>query len=78
MAPDTPRVLHIHSFFKFLENRDFAPNVRLLFNSLNAMPPSAQPLLPQADAVVTTADGKDISAEAPAHAPGDCLDIQDG
>lgn len=44
---------------------------RLLLNRLDAFPSAAQPLLPQADPVVTGADGQHVAAQAPADAPGD-------
>jgi hypothetical protein len=50
----------------------------LLFDCLDTLPSTAQPLLPQADPVVSSADSEHVAAQAPAHAPGDGIDVEDG
>jgi hypothetical protein len=50
----------------------------LLFDCLDALPPTAQPLFPQADAVVAGADSQYIAAQTPADAPGDSIDVENG
>jgi len=49
---------------------------RLLLNRLDTFPSAAQPLLPQADTVVASADGQYVTAQTPAHAPGDSIDVE--
>jgi hypothetical protein len=48
----------------------------LLFDRLDTLPATAQPLFPQADAVVASADSQYVAAQAPADAPGDRIDIE--
>jgi hypothetical protein len=50
----------------------------LLFDCLDTLPSTAQPLLPQADPVVSSADSEHVTTQTPAHAPGDGIDIEDG
>jgi hypothetical protein len=45
-----------------------------LINRLDVLPSTTEPLLPQADLVVTGADSKNITAEGPAHTPGDGIE----
>jgi hypothetical protein len=48
----------------------------LLLNRLDALPTTTQPLFPQADSVVAGADSQHVAAQAPAHAPGDGIDVE--
>ena len=50
----------------------------LLLDPLDAVPLPSQVLFPQADLVVATADGQDVTAETPAHAPEHGVEVQDG
>jgi hypothetical protein len=50
----------------------------LLLDCLHTLPSTAQPLFPQADAVVAGADSQYVAAQAPAHAPGDGIDVENG
>lgn len=48
----------------------------LLLNRLDTFPSAAQPLLPQANTVVAGADGQHVTAQTPAYAPGDSIDVE--
>lgn len=50
----------------------------LLLDRLDALPSAAQTLLPQANTVVTSADGEDVTAKTPAHTPGNGVDVENG
>lgn len=48
----------------------------LLLDRLHTLPSTTKLLLPQADSVVTRADGQDVAAQAPAHPPCYSADIE--
>lgn len=48
-----------------------------LLNCLDTFPSTAQPLLPQADSVVASADGQHVTAETPAYTPCGGVDVED-
>lgn len=49
---------------------------RLFLNRLDALPATAQLLLPQADAVIAAADSQNVTRHAPAAAPHNDLEFQ--
>lgn len=49
---------------------------KLLLNVLHLLPLALKVLLPQADLVVTTADGEDVTAQTPAHAPEHAVKLE--
>jgi hypothetical protein len=52
------------------------PTSRLFLNRLDTIPSTTQPLLPQADPVVTSADSQDVAAQAPAYTPSGGIDVE--
>lgn len=50
----------------------------LLLQCLDTLPSAAQPLFPQADPVVASADCQHIPTQTPTHAPRDRIDIECG
>jgi len=50
----------------------------LLFNRLDTVPSTTQSLLPQADAVIASADSEHVAAQAPAYAPRGGVNVEDG
>lgn len=49
----------------------------LLLNGLDTIPATTQPLLPQADPIVTRADSENVATQAPADTPCDSIDVED-
>jgi hypothetical protein len=49
-----------------------------LFQRLHALPATRQPLFPQADTVVASADSQHVTAQTPAHAPSNGIDVENG
>ena len=52
------------------------PALHLFLNRLDALPPTTQLLLPQANTVITTANSQDIARHAPAAAPHNNLKLE--
>lgn len=46
------------------------------FDGLDALPATTQPLLPQADPIVSRADSQNITAQTPADTPCDSFNIK--
>lgn len=51
-------------------------NRTLLFDILHLLPLSLEVLLPQANLVVSSTDGKNVSARAPANPPQDAVELE--
>jgi hypothetical protein len=61
----------------FRVSSSYPSSKHLLLNRLDTVPPAAQPLLPQTNSVVASADREHIAAEAPAYTPCGGVDVED-
>lgn len=70
--------VYVVSFVRVLLHLASSRKCILLLDRLDTLPSAAQPLLPQADPIVASADREHVTAQTPAHAPGHGIDVEHG
>lgn len=68
--------MDVRSFLKATSNT--LHDLNLLVDVLHFLPVALEILLPQCHFIVTSAHGQDIAAQAPADAPQDGVEFEDG